>query len=73
MDDVIGDLDGRRYPLCSMSSSHLRMAIRCLGSNGYTLQLIVSGASGLSVIAWSHGHEGGNRCASSSLNTLAWR
>ena len=50
MDEVIGDLDGQRYPLCNMSSSHLCMATRRLGSNGYTLQLIVSGASSLSVI-----------------------
>ena len=69
----MGDLDGRRYPLCNISSSHLRMATCRLGSSGYTLQLMVSGASGLSTMAWSHGHEGGNRWASSSLNTLAWR
>ena len=72
MDDVIGDLDGRRYPLCSMSSNHLHMAIRRLGSNGYTLQLMVSGASGLSMIVWSQGREGGNCHTSTSLNTLAW-
>ena len=73
MDEVMGDLDGRRYPRSSMSSNHLHIATHHLGSSGYTLQLMVSGASGLSVMAWSHGCEGGNRCASSSLNTLAWR
>ena len=51
MDEVMGDLEGQRYPLSNMSSSHLHMATRRLGSNGYTLQLMVSGASGLSVIA----------------------
>ena len=68
----MGDLDGWRYPLCNISSSHLHMATCRLGSSGYTLQLMVSSASGLSTMAWSHGHEGGNRWASSSLNTLAW-
>ena len=69
----MGDLDGQRYPLCNISSSHLCMAIHHLGSSGYTLQLIVSSVLGLSVIAWSHGREGGNCCASSLLKTLAWR
>ena len=68
----MGDLDGQRYPRSCMSSSHLHMAIHHLGSSGYTLQLMVSGASGLSTIAWSQGHNGGNHCASSLLNTLAW-
>ena len=72
MDEVIGDLDGQRYPRSSILSNHLHMVIHHLGSNGYTLQLMVSGALGLSVMAWSHGREGGNCCASSSLNTLAW-
>ena len=69
----MGDLDGQRYPRSNMSSSHLRIVTRRLGSSGYTLQFMVSGVLGLSVIVWSHGCEGGNHCASSSLNTLAWR
>ena len=48
------------YPLLSSSLSHFRRASSSLGGNGYSLQSIVSGASGFRVIAWSHGLEGGN-------------
>src|ERR1700733_14939960 len=42
------------------------------GVKGYILQLIFVGASGRSVMAWFSSLSGGNRCASSSENTLLW-
>ena len=39
---------------------------------GYTLQSMASGALLLKSITWSQGREGGNLCASSSLNTKAF-
>ena len=50
-DEAIGDMDGLMYPLLSSSSSHFRRASLSLGSSGYNLQSIVSGASGFRVIA----------------------
>jgi hypothetical protein len=37
---------------------------------GYVLQLIIPGASGTNLMAWSSGCAGGNHFAPSSLNTL---
>ena len=68
---MIGDVDLRRYPLASSSSSHLRNACLFFSGNGYILQLMESSVFGLNSMAWSHGRDGGNRCDSSSLNTLA--
>ena len=56
------------YPLLSSSLSHFRRASSSLGGNGYSLQSIVSGASGFRVIAWSHGLEGGNFFDSTGSN-----
>ena len=56
------------YPLLSSSSSHFRRASSSLGGSGYNLQSMVSGASGFRVIAWSHGHEGGNFFDSTGSN-----
>jgi hypothetical protein len=58
-------------PCSSMSSIHLlRDSVSLVGS-GYTLLLIVAGASLVSLIWWSHGLGGGNRVASVSEKTLA--
>ena len=67
----MGDIDGLIYPLLSSSSSHFRRASSSLGGNGYSLQSIVSGASGFRVIAWSHGREGGSFFDSTGSNMFA--
>ena len=56
---AIGDIDGLIYPFSS-SWSHFRRAALSLGGKGYSLQSRVSGASCFSVIAWSHGQDGGS-------------
>ena len=59
------------YPLLSSSSSHFRRASSSFGGNGYSLQSMVSSASGFKVIAWSHGCEGGNFFDSTGSNMFA--
>jgi hypothetical protein len=54
-----------------MSSIHLLRASVSLVGSGYTLLLIVVGASLVSLIWWSHGLGGGNLVASVSEKTLA--
>ena len=56
------------YPLLSSSLSHFCRASSSLGGNGYSLQSMVSGASGFRVIAWSHGLEGGSFFDSTGSN-----
>ena len=56
---AIGDIDGLIYPFSS-SWSHFRRAALSLGGKGYSLQSRVSGVSCFSVIAWSHGQDGGS-------------
>ena len=68
-DDITGDVDGWRYPLASSSSNHFCNACLFFSGSGYILQLIESGVLGLNSIVWSHGHDGGKQCDSSSLNT----
>ena len=46
--------------LFSFSWSHFFCASSSLGGSGYNLQSSVSGASGFSVMAWSHGRDGGS-------------
>ena len=64
-------MDGLIYPLPSSSSSHFHRASSSLSGNGYSLQSMVSGASGFKVIAWSHGREGGNFFDSTGSNMFA--
>jgi hypothetical protein len=54
-----------------MSSIHLSRASVSFVGSGYTLPLIVAGASLVSLIWWSHGLGGGNLVASVSEKTLA--
>ena len=42
MDDVMGDLDGRRYPLCNMSSSHLCMAVMSRQGRSLDVSLVIN-------------------------------
>ena len=65
-------MDGEMYPFSSCSLMYLSTASCSFSVRGYILQSIFLGASGMSLISWSHGREGGKRLASSSLNVLAW-
>ena len=48
------------YPFFSSSRSHFFSASSSFGGKGYSLQSRVSGASGFSVMVWSHGRDRGN-------------
>ena len=70
-DEAYGDIEGSIYPFSSCSSIHVSSASSSSHVMGYTLQEMELGASGLRVMAWSKSLDGGKRCDSSSLNTLA--
>ena len=59
------------YPFSSSSWSHFFSASSSFGGSGYNLQSRVSGASGFSVIAWSHGQDGGSFFYSTGSKILA--
>ena len=69
--DAIGNIDSLTYPFSSSSLSHFNSASSSLGGNEYSLQSRVSGASGFSVIAWSHGQDKGNFFDSTASKILA--
>ena len=58
--------------MTSCSSMNLSNMLSSVQVMGYTLQSMASGVPLLNLIAWSQGREGGNLCASSSLNTEAY-
>ena len=58
------------YVSLSSSWSHFRSASSSLGSNGYSLQSIVSGTSGFNMIAWSHGWDRGSFFDSTGSRSL---
>ena len=60
------------YPLASCLSMNLSNASSSVRVMGHTLQSMASGVLSLKLIAWSQVRDGGNHCASSSLNTEAY-
>jgi len=71
-DAVYRDLDGWMVPLsrCSLMNLHSSMSSGC--DKGMSFPGRDAGAPGLSSIAWSQMHDGGNLCDTSSLNTLEY-
>src|SRR6267142_5351525 len=70
-DAVYRDLDGRMVPLprCSLTNLHSSASSGC--DSGMSFPGSDAGAPGLSSIAWSQMHDGGNLCDASLLNTSA--
>ena len=68
--DAYGDLDFRMYPFSSYSLRNFWSASSSSAIVGIILQSIALGAPSLSLMAWSHGLDGGNQWASSSLKTF---
>ena len=71
---VYGDLDGWIVPLLRCSLTNLRSLASSGWDSGMSFLGSDAGAPGLSSMAWSQTHDGGNSCDASSLNTLEyWR
>ena len=68
--NAYSNLDFRMYPFSSCSLRNFWSASSSSVIVGMILQSIALGAPSLSSIAWSHGLDGGNRWASSSLKTF---
>ena len=71
-DTVYGLLDGRMVPLIKCSFMNFLSSPSSGCDNGISFPGRDAGAPGLSSIAWSQMHDGGNSCDASSLNTLEY-
>src|SRR6266850_7330759 len=68
-DTVYGLLDGRMVPLIKCSFMNFLSSPSSGCDNGISFPGRDAGAPGLSSIAWSQMHDGGNSCDASLLNT----
>jgi hypothetical protein len=67
---LYGLFDGQIVPLAICSFTNFQSSSCSACDNRISLPGSAVGVPGLSSIAWSHGHDGGNSCDASSENTL---